>query len=251
MIDTIERGEVRELRLARPPVNALTRELLDDLRGRLAAAPADGVRAVVLSGSPGIFTGGLDVPHLMGLDREAMVASWISFFAIMKALAASPVPVAAAITGHSPAGGLVLAMFCDYRVMAEGDYRIGLNEVQVGIPLPRVLLGALRRLVGPRRAEAMTVGGLLVDPATALGMGLVDELAAVEQVVDRAVAWCRGLLELPAHAVAETRQDARADLVALFDGLDDDAAAAEVERCWYDPETQAVLAQLVKRLREK
>ncbi len=251
MIDTIDHGQVRELRLARPPVNALTRELLDDLRHRLEAAPGDGARAVILSGSPGMFTAGLDVPHLLSLPREEMVASWRSFFAIMKALAASSVPVAAAITGHSPAGGLVLALFCDYRVMAEGDYRIGLNEVQVGIPLPRVLLGALRLLVGRRRAEAMAVTGALVDPPTALATGLVDELAAVDQVVQHAQAWCDRLLALPRHAVAETRADARADLVALFDGLDDDAAAAEVDRCWYHPETQAVLAEVVRRLKEK
>ena len=95
---------------------------------------------------------------LLGLDRAAIAALWRDFYALLGAIAASPIPIVAAITGHAPAGGTVLALFCDWRIMAEGDYKIGLNEVQVGIPLPPVILAGLRRLVGPRQAERLVVG---------------------------------------------------------------------------------------------
>jgi enoyl-CoA hydratase/carnithine racemase len=90
------------------------------------------------------------VPVLLKLDRPATDAVWRDFYALMNALASSPIPIAVAITGLAPAGGTVLALFCDWRVAAEGDSKIGLSEVQVGLPLPPVILSALRRLVGAR-----------------------------------------------------------------------------------------------------
>jgi enoyl-CoA hydratase/carnithine racemase len=139
MIQTIEHGTMRELRLDRPPVNALSPELIVALKNAIEAAAREGAGALILSGAPGRFSGGLDVPLLLGLDRPAMAALWRDFYALLGTIAASPIPIAAAITGHAPAGGTVLALYCDWRVMAEGEYKIGFNEVQVGIPIPPVI----------------------------------------------------------------------------------------------------------------
>src|ERR1700710_1596046 len=106
-----------------------------------------------------------------------MAAAWRVFSLLIRALAASPIPIAAAITGHAPAGGTVLALYCDWRVMAEGDFKAGLNEVRVGLALPPVILAALRRQVGPRQAERLATAGLLLPPVEAERAGLVDELA--------------------------------------------------------------------------
>jgi len=248
MITVTDHDLVRELRLDRPPANALSPELLERLCALVDAAPAEGARALVLSGSPGMFTGGLDVPVLMGLDRAAMVDAWGLFHRTMRTLAASLVPVVAAITGHSPGGGMVLALFCDRRMMAEGPFKIGLNEVQVGIPLPEVILAALRRQVGVRRAEELAVTGGLLDPAGARRAGLMDEVVPAAGLVERAVGWCRQVLELPREAVAGTREAARADLVGLFQHLDRAKLDAELERCWYAPEAQHTLTGLVEQL---
>jgi len=117
-----------------------------------------------------MFSAGLDVPVLLKLDRPAMDAVWRDFYALMNALASSHIPIAVAITGHAPAGGTVLALFCDWRVAAEGDSKIGLSE-QVGLPLPPVILSALRRLVGARPAERLAVTGRLVSPSDAAILG--------------------------------------------------------------------------------
>jgi 3,2-trans-enoyl-CoA isomerase len=250
MITTIDHGPIRELRLSRPPANALSPELIAALGEAVVNAPREGVRALVLSGSGKLYSGGLDIPVLLPLDRPAIRATWESFYRLMYGLAASPIPVAAAITGHSPAGGAVLAIFCDYRVMAEGDVKIGLNEVQVGIPLPVAILRAFIRLVGPRQAEKLTVTGRLIPAAEALRIGFVDELAPPDQVVPRALAWCQEILALPPVAMAKTRQDNREDLARIVEeGLANELD--ELVHVWFSEETQTILRGVVERLTAK
>jgi Delta3-Delta2-enoyl-CoA isomerase len=250
MILTIDHGPIRELRLNRPPVNALTGELVIALRQAVETAPQQGIRALVLSGTPGRFSGGLDVPSLLTLDQPAIAAVWRELYALLKALATSPIPIAAAITGHAPAGGTVLALFCDCRVMADGDFKLGLNEVQVGLPLPPVILAALRRLVGPRQAERLAVSGLLISPQEALKVGLIDEVVPPDQLIERALEWCKSRLALPAEAMAVTRHEARADLVGLFE-RDFGPELQKVTATWWHPETQSTLRALVEKLGKK
>ncbi len=250
MFLTTDHGPIRELRLNRPPANALSLELIIALREAVEAAPRQGSRALILSGSPGRFSGGLDVPLLLGYDRAAIASLWREFYTLLKTLAASPIPIAAAITGHAPAGGTVLPLFCDRRIMAEGDFKLGLNEVQVGIPLPPVIVAALRRVVGPRHAESLGVSGALISPAEALTVGLVDELAPPGQVIERALLWTKSLLALPANAMALTRREARADLVACF-SHDIDAELHQVAAGWWHPETQNTLHALTTKLGKK
>ena len=250
MLLTFEHGDVRELRLNRPPVNALTGELLAELRDAIGQAARDGGRAVVLSGLPGRFSAGLDVPLLLTLDERAISALWRDLYATLEAIARSAIPVVAAITGHAPAGGTVLALFCDWRVMAQGEYKLGLNEVQVGIPLPPVIMGGLRRLVGPRRAENLGVSGALVSPEQALAAGLVDEVVPADDVVPRALAWCRNVLALPNEAMTLTRREARSDLHQLFEsGMDSELKTVIAN--WWTPATQGTLRGLVEKLKNK
>lgn len=250
MLDLIEHGEVLEIRLNRPPVNALNPELVDALRQALEQA-GENAAAVVLSGREGLFSAGLDVPTLLTLDRCGMSDFWQSFFRLLQTIASSPIPIVAAITGHSPAGGAVMALFCDYRIMAEGKYHIGLNEVQVGLAVPPVIYHGLVRLTGPRQAERLTVAGALVDPETARQLGVVDELGGTPaSTVESAVAWCQRHLKLPRQAMLTTRATARAPLAALFEDFDKLGVESFVEH-WFKPETQQVLQALVAQLQSK
>jgi 3,2-trans-enoyl-CoA isomerase len=250
MIDVINHGPVWELRLARPPVNALDPALMRALRDALADARARGAEAIVLSGSPGRFSGGLDVPALLKLDRAGIADAWTTFFALLRDLAEAPVPIAAALTGHSPAGGTVLALFADHRVLAEGPFLVGLNEVRVGLPVPEMLLRALALLVGARHAARLAVNGLLVGPDEALRVGLVDELAPPGDVVPRAIAWARDLLERPRAAMTETRARVRRPLVEAFDAIDARAIDAIVDQ-WFSAEAQTTLQGLAARLSKR
>ena len=171
-------------------------------------------------------------------------------FGLLGALACSPIPIVASIAGHSPAGGAVLSIFCDYRVMARGTYRIGLNEVQVGLVVPGVIQAALRRLVGTYRAERLMVAGQMIDSEQALAIGMVDELADVDHVTTRALIWLNETLALPPQAMAGTRALARGDLTALFADRDK-LGVDEFVDGWFGDESQRVLQALVAKLKAK
>ena len=239
--------DIHELRLANPPANALSLQVLTALRENLAVAQASGARAVVLSGHPGMFSAGLDVPYLLTLDRAAIEAAWGEFLQTVGALARSSVPVVAAITGHSPAGGAVLALACDYRLMAKGEFGIGLNEVRVGIPIPRFIFEMARLALGQRHAEIACTTGRLISPEEALAIGFVDRLAEVGEVADQAVEHCRDLLRLPPETYLKGRAACRRDLVEVFDRIDDDEVARLAD-AWFEEETQAALRALVEKL---
>lgn len=249
MLQNIDHGDgIVELRLDRPPVNALNPALVDALDKAIGKATDDGARALIVSGREGLFSAGLDVPELLTLDERGMREFWQALFGLLERIARSPVPIVTALTGHSPAGGTVIALFADYRIQAEGDYRLGLNEVQVGLVVPPAIHRALVRLIGPYPAERHLVAGEMIPAAEALELGMVDELAPPAEVVTRSVEWCRGLLKLPQHSMKATRALCRAELGALFDdreALDIDAFVAG----WFDEQTQATLKQLVERLK--
>lgn len=250
MISVRDHGPVRELSLSRAPVNALHPALMQAIRSGLREARGAGCQAIVISGRPGCFTAGLDVPELLRLDRAEMRRAWDEFFGLLGDVAMSEVPIAAALTGHSPAAGAVLAICADYRVLADGPYFIGLNEVEVGLVVPDAIYRVLAHVVGERTAERLAVSGALLGPAEALRCGLVDELAPVVEVVPRALAWLDGVLGRAPAAVADTRRRARQPLFDAFATVD----AALIEKMldvWFSPETQTATRALVARLAQE
>jgi len=235
---------IRELRLSRPPVNALNLEMLRELGAKLEHAARESA-VIVISGQPGLFSGGLDVPALLKLDHDAVTEVFVELWRVQRTIAYCPVPVVFALTGHCPAGGTVLAIHGDYRVLARGDFRIGLNEVQVGLFPGDVIHGAFARLTGGHAAQLLTRGAL-IDPPTALRVGLVDELAEPAEVVARGLAVAREYVNLPRAPMLRTRALARASLMALF-GTPEHASIREREfgsmgaELWFAPDTQEML----------
>jgi enoyl-CoA hydratase/carnithine racemase len=250
MLNTIDHGNVREIRLNRPPANALNPELVEQIIESLNKA-AEQTGAVVVSGLPGMFSAGLDVPQLIGMDRAEMSLFWERFLHMLKTIATLPIPIAFAMTGHAPAGGIVMAIFGDYRIMPGGGFKTGMNETQVGLVVPFQVHQALVRAVGPHAAERMLVAGEIMSSEKALEIGLVDELAEdPASVVARAIQWCEMHLALPRAAMLRTREMARADLHAFFEGGDKTADGRFVD-IWFSDSTRTALNELLNRLAKK
>lgn len=245
MLQIARHGLVAEIRMDRPPANGLTFELVSRLTEALDEVRVDGARAIVLNGRPGMFSGGLDVPALIGLDRDRIEAFWRSFFLLNRRLAGSAIPVIAAISGHAPAGGAVLALHCDQRIAADGRFKIGLNEVQVGLPVPRTILAALEFAVGARQAGLLAIQGALISVQEAHRIGLVDELVPAEALLETCLRRANEWLALPSEAMNTTRLAVKSRLLDAL-GEADDAAAATA--WWFSAETQAGMRALVARL---
>jgi enoyl-CoA hydratase/carnithine racemase len=248
---SLDAGRIRVIKLSRPPVNALNGELVRQLITALEGAKNEA--AIIITGQPGVFSGGLDVPGLLTLDRAALTAVFIDLWRVQRALATSPVPVIFALTGHSPAGGTVLAIHGDYRVLAQGDFRLGLNEVQVGLFPGAVIHGAFKRLVGGHAAQLLTRGAM-IDPATALRVGLVDELCDAAQVGARALEVAREICALPRDPMLRTRALARRDLIDLFGNpghalIQERDFGAMATEMWLVPATQERLKSMFLKKR--
>ncbi|MBM4192014.1 MAG: enoyl-CoA hydratase/isomerase family protein [Gammaproteobacteria bacterium] len=252
MIEVKNHGRVRELRLARPPVNALNCALVKMLDQRISevmtavgdsAQSVSAPRAIVISGSPGLFCAGLDLHEIT--SGEASAKNLVFAFAMLqRRLVDSAVPVIAAITGHCPAGGAVIAILCDHRIMAAGDFRIGLNEVQVGLYPGELIYRVYERLVGTRRAALLLPRGIMLRSDEALEAGLVDEVVASEQVVTRAIALAQELIALPPKTYVRTRNLVRADLRRLFDSPPETLESLMAEG-WVTDETRERAARLL------
>ncbi|MEO8018634.1 MAG: enoyl-CoA hydratase/isomerase family protein [Pseudomonadota bacterium] len=246
-----EAGRIRVIKLARPPVNALDGEMLRKIIEAIEGGANEA--AIVVTGHDGVFSGGLDVPALLALDRAAITAVFVDLWRAQRAIATSRVPVIFALGGHSPAGGTVLAIHGDYRVMADGAFRLGLNEVQVGLFPGSVIHGAFRRLVGGHAAQLLTRGAL-IDPATALRVGLVDELCDVPRVLTRALEVAREFCTLPREPMLRTRALARRDLTDLFGNpghalVQEREFAAVATDMWFVPATQERLKAMFLKKR--
>jgi len=184
------------LRLANPPMNALSRALLAELASAAGAVAADSsVRAVVVAGGPKAFAAGADISEFGDRERAREIAD--GFRAAFDAVAAIPRPVIAAVGGYALGGGLELAMACDLRVMSDRA-RVGQPEILLGVIPGAGGTQRLARLVGPARAKELVWSGRQVGAEEALAIGLVDRVTEPEAVEETARAWAA---ELGAGAV--------------------------------------------------
>lgn len=246
MLELIDHGPVRELRLARPPVNALNAVLLAALDKEIARASdgsAGAPKAIVISGAPGMFSAGLDIREVTAGDA-AVTALVTCFSRLQLRIVNSSVPIIAALSGQSPAGGAVIALLCDYRIMAAGDYRIGLNEVQVGLYPGETIFRVLERIVGTHRAAALLPRGAMLNAAEALAIGLVDEVVELSAVVTRAVALATELAALPPKVYARTRHMARAGLREIFESPPESLESLLADG-WVTDETRERMAKFM------
>lgn len=247
MIKTESRGNIQVLQLAKAPVNALDSGLVNALRKSLAETAREQPAGVVLTGRPGVFSAGLDLKALLEMERAELARFWHDFFALLEALARYPVPLVAAISGHSPAGGAVLSLYCDRRIAARGPFKMGLNEVQVGLVVPGPIQAALVRLLGAHAAEGLMVRGALLSPDEALSCGLVDEVVEAGELMDSACRWLEDLAALPRDAMLGTRALSRRSLSEPYAALDDADIEAMVDG-WFSEATQASLRAVLSKL---
>lgn len=211
-VDVEARDVVTVVRMNRPPVNAMSPELLEEgleVVAKLAADPPD---AVVLTGLPGCFSAGLDLKALPALDAAGADAFREGVERTFRAWYGFPRPVVAAVTGHAIAGGFILALCADWRVVGSAG-QFGLTEVRAGVPYPGTARAIVEAELAPPDARRLMLRANLFDAAAAVRMGAFDEQVADDRVEARALEVARELAALPAPAYAATKAATRAPVL--------------------------------------
>jgi enoyl-CoA hydratase len=197
-------GNVLVATIAHGKANALSSEVIARLGaalGRVEQAGDDGPGALLITGSPGMLSGGFDLAVMRSGPKEAgrLVTEGGALFT---RFFGAPVPVIVACPGHAIAAGALLLLGADYRVGAAGDFRIGLIETQLGMVLPRWASEFSEERLSRRHFQQATVGARIYDPDTAVDAGFLDEAVAPDRVFETALAEAERWAGLPAAAYA-------------------------------------------------
>jgi len=210
----------------------------------------DAVGGLIITGKEGFFSSGIDLIEAYDYNEEQSKAFWVDFLDLQRQLAAFKKPLVAAISGHSPAGGCVMAICCDYRVMAEGKFVIGLNEIPVGIIVPDSIFNLYAFWLGQRKAYQYLMEGKLHTVNEALEAGLVDEVCPPEQLLSRAEKKIRAYMQMNAFTWSQSKLNLRKDLIAKLSG-DQSATLDKMLEQWWAPSTRQGLQMMIQNLKSK
>ncbi|MFO0598476.1 MAG: enoyl-CoA hydratase/isomerase family protein [Myxococcaceae bacterium] len=203
----IEReGDVSIVSLDDGKANALLVPEFQGLEAALDEAERQGALSVVLTGRPGFFSAGLNTKAMASLDldqKKELVAAMGS--AVLK-LFMFPRPVVAAVSGHALGGGAMLALASDIRIFADGAFRFGLNEVQIGLFVPTYAIELARAAVSSSRLTDLVLHGRIVSPMEALNMHIAEAVHSPEALRAAAMMRARDLAKLAGTGYALTKK---------------------------------------------
>jgi enoyl-CoA hydratase len=206
----VEGVPVAVLRMAHGPVNAMDLELCQALAERFRGLVADPARAVVVTGSDRAFSAGVDLKRCTAGGDEYVEKFLPALADAIRAAFELPKPLVAAVNGPAIAGGCVLAACADVVLMAEGSARIGVPEMKVGVPFPRIALEVLGAAVGERGARELVMGAQTYPPERAAQLGLVHDVVPGTELGARAVAAAAALAgDVPPDTFAATKGQLR------------------------------------------
>jgi enoyl-CoA hydratase len=234
-----EPGRVAVVTLDRPPANALNRAFFDELIALLDRLRAPEIGAVVITGTGRFFSAGLDLFEVFAYPAREFDEFTQRFDAGFGALFAFPKPVVAAVNGHAIAGGAVLAAAADFRLVADGEGRMGLTEILLGVPFPVSVLEIVRyACAGPALPELL-YHGRTYPPRDAHARHLADEVVPAAEVLSRARALAEELARRPRAAFEQTKISLRADALRRLDSARRDGDPAW--DVWRSAETHAAV----------
>ncbi|XP_017075733.2 LOW QUALITY PROTEIN: enoyl-CoA delta isomerase 1, mitochondrial [Drosophila eugracilis] len=219
-VEVNDKTGIATLTMNRPPVNSQNVQLLIDLKTSVNEIEKNKCRGLILtSASSNVFSAGLDILEMYNTNEERLRVIWTELQNAWIALYATSLPTAAAINGHAPAGGCLLATACEYRVMLP-KFVIGLNETQLGIIAPKWLMSGFVNVLPQRVAERALTQGRLFTTQEAFDAGLVDEIAnSKEEALEKCAAFIGSFSKVNPLARGLTKLQFRAENIKEFEKI--------------------------------
>lgn len=234
MIHREDRDGIAVLRIEHGKANTLDMESCNAVVE--AFEHAGDARAVVLTGAGRIFSAGVDLFRVLEEGKPYIEAFVPAMCRAFERVFIHPAPVVAAANGHAIAGGCLLAAAADQRLMAQGAARIGIPELQVGVPFPPIALEIMRFATPPQHFRTIVYRAETYEPAAALELGLIDEVVDPDALLDRALATAERLASVPADTFAITKREIRRPAMDRIRSLAQ-TTAQEVQAQWLEPRT--------------
>lgn len=202
---------IATLRLDRPPANALDLSFITTLADTFTELEGrSDVRALIVTGTGRFFSAGLDLKAIPAYNDDEQRALATNLNRMVGRLYGLPLPVIAAVNGHSIAGGVIVALCCDYRIGAAGDYKIGLTEARVGVVFPVGPMAVVQSELSHPAARRAVLLARNVTPQEALVQGLLDELQPEERLLPRALEIAEEMAALPRASFGRIKRQMRA-----------------------------------------
>jgi enoyl-CoA hydratase/carnithine racemase len=235
---------IADIVLNRPKVNALNRALIEELGAAFQRVTRDeAIRGALLRSEGKCFSAGLDLKEVAGYDRDGVISFLGLFDSGIRPVFECPKPVAAAVSGHAIAGGLVLALCADFLALGEGEYKLGLTELLVGVPFPREAFEAVRVALGPRATRRLIYSAELMGPHEAYELGVGDALVEDPEMTARF--WLTMVTARPLQTFAIAKRQIRGEAMARIEAVGG-AERAEVIETLFSPEVRQALGQALR-----
>ncbi|MCJ7579286.1 MAG: enoyl-CoA hydratase/isomerase family protein [Candidatus Aminicenantes bacterium] len=230
--------------LNRSKVNALNEPFIEQLNSTFINLENDKtVEAVIITGQGKFFSFGFDIPELLGYSKESFTRYLIKFTNLYTSMFLFPKPLVAALNGHTIAGGCMLSLACDFRIIVSEKAKISLNEISFGALVFAGSIELLKYCVNQRNAESILFSGKMYSANEAIKLGLVDQISSYEKLMDDSIKIARefankdktafrGLKSLLRKPVAEEMKKKEMDSIRKFVDV------------WYSKETRKSLKKI-------
>jgi enoyl-CoA hydratase len=249
MIERDDRDGIRILRLAHGKVSAMDIELGEAFMREMDDAAASPIKAVIVTGTGSSFSAGVDLYRVVKDGPEYGKRFLPVLDALLKAALTLPKPVIAAVNGHAIAGGCILAACCDHRIMIDGNGRIGIPELAVGVPFPALPLQIMAARVSDGALRDLVFSGRTVQVDEAKALGLIDEKCPAGMLIDRAMEVAAKMAAIPAGAFALTKEAFFTPIVARAQSMS--TLNGRVTDAWMQQHTyDTIRAYLEKTIRK-
>lgn len=241
------REGLAEILLNRPKVNAINGQVVHELAQCFDEVRGDDTaKALILTGEGSFFSFGFDVPELYDYEKKDFTEFMFNFSDMLRNVFLFPKPVVAALNGHTIAGGCILALACDYRLMVDEKAKISLNEITFGSTLFSSAVEMLRFLVGSRNASTILYSGQMHSADEALRLGLIDKAVAREELLSSARSIAEDHASKDAPAFKGIKYLLR-NRVADYIKVSEKQSVLEFVDIWYSESVRASLRRVIIR----
>ncbi len=230
--------------LNRPKVNAINETVVEEFGDCFQKLATDqNVNAVILTGEGSFFSFGFDVPEFLGYSKDSFIKFLTKFTGLYGDIFLFPKPVVAALNGHTVAGGCMLALACDYRLMVSERAKISLNEITFGSTVPYGSVQMLKHCIGERKAESVLYAGAMHSAEEAKGLGLIDEVVSKDNLREAAQKIALSLGEKDVRAFESIKMLLRKQVAEEMKRRENDSIL-EFADIWYSESTWEKLRKI-------